>query len=560
MSGTTNIFGLLQPAGTTDPLAILSGSPLHDDIANVVSALYGAGLSASQIAAETVADPDKISLQLAAGQVGEELFNDNDSLGLPPDSTPATGVVLYDNTDVVDRELVAFSNGPLQDETLNVVLGGDFQIIAGFAQSAFIIADAADGGGPVSHGSIVILQPSGGVTGTGDYVEDDVGVVVEADRGTNLLNETGTGFLVLDDVPISFSETSVLMTGNGSDGQIDVGGAGNVTQTGDGAVTVQAGTGGTYTHLGTGSVSISSQGASIDMTHGDLTLSSQGDNVVALGDGNAAITVESWAQSNDTIIAGSGATTIAGGSAGASTTVFGGAGTLNSSVSGGLLVLGTGNTTVSGGVTGTQDEVFGGAGTTTYDGDAETSFVIGGSGSVTVDAGSGGGWVSGGSNGYNSLTATGIGTVLVGGGNGDTLTGATGGWTYLVAAGGNETLAGANQSGTDFFFGGTGADLLDLGRGVSIVNPGAGAETIDGGGGTSQLWFAATNGAVLFNAGSGGAATAIGFRLGTDHIGLGGQSVASEHVSGGNTMLTLSGGGTIQLDGLDATRATNLFS
>ena len=554
MPGTTNIFGLLQPAGTTDPLAILAGSPLHADMTNIVAALYGVGLTATQVASQTVADPSKVVLPLAAGQVGEELFNDNDSLTLPIGSIPETGVVLYDNSDVVDKEIVSFGNG-LPNDTLNVLLGGYFQILSTSAQAAFIIADAADGGGSISHASALILEPSGDQTGNSCYVEDDVGIAVTFSSGTNFLNETGTGFDVIGAVPAGFSATSLVITGNGSGGQIEVAGASTITQTGSGDVQVDAGKGGTFIHSGTGSVNASSQGATINMVHGDLTLSSQGGDLLALGDGTAAITVGGSAQNDDTIIAGSGATTITG----ANATVFGGSGTLDFSGGGGLLVLGSGNSTIGGGVAGTQDEVFGGSGTTIYNGDAEKGFLIAGSGSVTVTAGSGGGWYTGGSNGNNSLTATGIGTVLVGGGNGDTLTGAAGGWNYLIAASGNETLVGGNQSGTDFFFGGSGAERLNLGTGTSIINPGTGTETIDGSGGTSQLWVAASNGAVLFDAGLGGAATAIGFRLGTDHIGLGGQSVTSEKFSGGATMLTLSGGGTIQLDGLDATKATNLF-
>ena len=41
MSDATNVFGPLQPAGSTDPLSLLSGSPACAGIAAVVSALYG---------------------------------------------------------------------------------------------------------------------------------------------------------------------------------------------------------------------------------------------------------------------------------------------------------------------------------------------------------------------------------------------------------------------------------------------------------------------------------------------------------------------------------------
>ncbi len=227
MSGT-NVFGLLQPSGSTDPLAVLSGSPVYPGIAGVVSALYGPGRTAAQVAAQTVADPDRTALQLPDGEVAKELFNDDGSLTLTPGSVYAAGVVLYDNTDLTDKELVPFeSNSP--DPTLNVVLGGYFEIVATLGYGAFIVASPADGGTAINHDSQLILDPTDVPPGRDGFdVEDDVGVTLGCGYGQYDINETGTGFLILDAVAAGGS-AAVLMTGDGSDGQIDVGGGGAFT-------------------------------------------------------------------------------------------------------------------------------------------------------------------------------------------------------------------------------------------------------------------------------------------------------------------------------------------
>ena len=570
MSGTTNIFGLLQPAGTTDPLAALSASPVEPGIAAIVSALYGPGLTSAQIASQTVADPDKTSLQLQPGQVGEEIFDDN-SLGTSF-PVPSTGVMIYDNSTATTQEEIV-PEGPTNGGALSVVLGGEFLIISIAAQGAFIIASPAEGGGVVSHNSEIAMQSFGGTAGDGYTVEDDVGIDNLFLSGNNVINEDGSNYRIIAQGPVSGSGTTVSMTGSGTGGQIDVTQGAVFTQAGTATASVSVQTASTYRHTGSGTISASAQASTVDMLHGDLTLSSEGGNLIALGDGSAAITTAGSSLPGDTVVAGNGAATVSGATykmynnfgqvsmmtADANATVFGGSGALDFAGGEGTLVLGAGNSTVGGGVAGSQDEAFTGAGTMTYNGQAEKGFLIAGTGSVTVHAGSGGGWYSGGSNGNNSLTATGIGTVLVGGGNGDILTGDANGWTYLVAGSGNETLVGGNQAGTDFFFGGTGAELLKLGSSTSLVNAGAGASTIEGGGGTAAIFLSAGSGALLVEAGPGGDMAVTGFRLGTDHIGLDGQSVSAENLSGGSTALTLSGGATIELVGLDATHATNLF-
>ena len=571
MSGTTNVFGLSQPSGTTNPLAILAGSPAYAGIEAVVSALYGPGLAAAQIAQQTVADPNKVALNLPADQVGEEIYNDNATLG-PFIEAQGTGLMLFDNSDLSDTEMVNANNDNMLGEVLHVLLGGKFEIVDGAPRSAFIVASAADGGTPVSHQSTLIIQPLGG-SDPGSVVEDDVGVVVSFEFGDSFINEDGTGFLIEAATPAANPPMAVMMTGDGSNGQIDVGGSGIVTQAGSGSVTVEADPGGTYIQTGYGAASVGSGGSTIDMIHGDLTLASSGGDLVTLGDGTSQVDLNPINQPGDTIIAGSGALTVTQSNEGKyinpgspsiaangiNATVFGGAGTLTYSGSAGLLVLGSGAATVGGGAAGSQQEVFGGAGGIVYNGGAERGDVIAGSGSVTVQAGAGGGWYSGGTNGNNSLTANGAGTVLVAGGNGDTLTGATDGWSYLVAGRGNETLVGGNQSGTDFLFGGSGAEQLDLGGGVSVINPGAGAETITGGAGFAQVWLTGSSGAALIDTGAGGNILAVGFRLGVDHIRLDGQSVAAEIFAGGTSALRLSGGSSIELVGVDATKASNLF-
>ena len=561
MSDTRNVFGLLQPNGTTDPLAVFAGSPAYGGIAAVVSALYGPGLTASQVAAQTVSDPGKVTLNLQAGQVGEEIYNDNASLG-PFLSTPGSGLMLYDNTDVNDIETVSpvpATGAKVPDDVLDVLLGGAFEVLAQASHGAFIVAGPAQGGAPISHNSLLLLQPldrnAGGYT-----VEDDVGVRLSFEYGNNLLDENGTGFSVLTGTAAGGGITDVTMTGDGS-GTVQVGANVVFTQAGAGNVSEEANSGGIYVHTGSGTVSSDANHSTLDMVHGDLTLDSEGGNVVSLGDGTSRINTAASGLDSDTILAGSGAVTLNSGGAGLSlnATVFGGSGSLAVSGAGGVLVLGSGTTTIDSGAAGMDQEIFGGSGSILFKGGAGQADLIAGQGSVTIQAGAGGGWYSGGSNGNNSLTATGIGTVLVAGGNGDTLTGAASGWTYLVAGRGNETLVGGNQSGTDFFFGGSGAEQLDLGGGLSVINPGAGAETINGGGGVAQLWLTASSGSALIDPGTGGTILAEGFRLGVDHIHLGDQQVTAEIFAGGTSALHLSGGSTIDLVGVDATKATDLF-
>ena len=149
MSDTRNIFGLMQPNGTTDPLAVLAGSPAYAGIAAVVSALYGPGLTASQVAAQTVADPTKMFQTLQPDQVGEEIYNDNASLGSFL-STPGSGLMLYDNTDVNDIETVAATpaaGANIPDDVLDVLLGGAFEVMASSSRGAFVVASPADDGG-----------------------------------------------------------------------------------------------------------------------------------------------------------------------------------------------------------------------------------------------------------------------------------------------------------------------------------------------------------------------------------------------------------------------------
>ncbi|WP_428391669.1 hypothetical protein [Lichenicoccus sp.] len=562
MSDTRNVFGLLQPNGTSDPLAVLAGSPAYRGIAAVVSALYGPGRTTAQVTAQTVADPGKVTLNLLAGQVGEETYNDNASLG-PFLSTPGSGLMLYDNTDVNDVEIVSpfpATGANVPDDVLDVLLGGAFEVVSEASHGAFIVAGPTKGGGPISHHSNIQMQPRDDVSG-GYTVEDDVGITTTFIHGNNLLDENGTDFLVITGTPRGNPITTVTMTGTGSGGQIDIGANVVFTQTGRGNVTVQGSGGGIYIHTGSGAVSSQGDHSTVDMVHGDLTLNSQGGDVVSLGDGTSRINTAAFGLDSDTILAGSGAVTLNGGGASLSlnAVVFGGSGRLAVAGAGGVLVLGSGNATIDGGAARMDQEIFGGSGTILFKGAAEQADLIAGQGSVTIQAGGDGGWYSGGTNGDNSLTATGVGTVLVAGGNGDTLTGGASGWSYLVAGRGNETLVGGNQSGSTFFFGGSGREQLDLGSGLSVINSGAGAATINGGGGAAQLWLTASSGSALIDPGAGGTLLAVGFRLGTDHIHLGGQQVTAEIFAGGTSALHLSGGSTIELVGVDATKATNLF-
>ena len=141
--------------------------------------------------------------------------------------------------------------------------------------------------------------------------------------------------------------------------------------------------------------------------------------------------------------------------------------------------------------------------------------------------------------------------------SGATVTGAATGWignngalSLTTGATGGAVQAGAGQvsvtggAGADIFTAGSGYDSFSLGGGADTVTFGAGHATVAGGTGADIYHF---------RAGADGHDTIGGFKPGTDVLkfdGFTGNAVASGVVAGGNTLLTLTDGTTIQFTGV----------
>lgn len=365
------------------------------------------------------------------------------------------------------------------------------------------------------------------------------------------------------------SDVNTVALGFGS------GGATSITQTGPSQMQIFGGSGMLRYDGGNAVVVLNGRASS------DAVITSTGNNVVWGGSGTLSYVTGGASQ----LVLGSGAATVAGGAAGGSNGIVRGTGALSyagvseaETISGGsgsaravitagnssltfsggnaTITLGSRFATLTGGEAGTTNSVTGGSGGFSYRGQAEAATVTGGSGSDTIFAGSGGGSYTAGSGGHSLLTATGGVTVLQGTASGDTLVGAASGSTVMRAGAGNETLVGG--AGNASFVLGGGAGTVSLGGGSSTVVTGPGSSTITGGAGSAVVSIGAHDGAVAFLAGQGDA-TLRGFRLGTDHLLAPNQSVAATRLAGGGTVITLSGGATITLSGVDATHTTHLL-
>lgn len=204
--------------------------------------------------------------------------------------------------------------------------------------------------------------------------------------------------------------------------------------------------------------------------------------------------------------------------------------------------------------------VFAGpASTLTYTGGSGNSTVIGGSGVLTATGGIGNDLIFGGSSGADQLYSGSGNTTMVGGSNGGTLFADGGGNVALagnsdnvtlnaLAATGNTTLYGG--SGSNTIFGGYGTDYAVLAGGNSAVYAGHGTMDVFAGSGALSLDF-------VVGFADGGTTNVIGFDTASDSISLVGyangaaaQALASETITGGNTILALPDHATVVLFGV----------
>ncbi len=112
----------------------------------------------------------------------------------------------------------------------------------------------------------------------------------------------------------------------------------------------------------------------------------------------------------------------------------------------------------------------------------------------------------------------------------------------VMAGTGQVSITGG--AGADTLFGGSGSDSFSLGGGADRVSFGSGAASVTGGTGADTY---------VFTSGEAGTVTITGFKQGTDQLkynGFVGPAVSSGTIVGGNTLLTLSDGTTVDLVGV----------
>ncbi|MGU3537896.1 M10 family metallopeptidase C-terminal domain-containing protein [Methylobacterium sp. A54F] len=191
-----------------------------------------------------------------------------------------------------------------------------------------------------------------------------------------------------------------------------------------------------------------------------------------------------------------------------------------------LLMGNGGNDTLSGGIG--ADTLFGGLGNDYANGGADADFVFGNQGEDVLDGGAG-----------NDSVYGGQGNDLVSGGDGDDMVFGNFGVDVVYGNAGNDTLFGGQSN--DTLWGGAGNDVLCGDLGDDVLSGDAGADVYS---------FNANSGADLilgFNAGEG------------DRIRLNGQTYAVGTAADGYALLTLSGGGTVELSGLQAAQVNASF-
>ncbi len=116
--------------------------------------------------------------------------------------------------------------------------------------------------------------------------------------------------------------------------------------------------------------------------------------------------------------------------------------------------------------------------------------------------------------------------------------------------GGAHVVAGAGQVSVA---GGAGADTLQAGSGTDVFTLGGGADQVVFGSGSASVTGGTGVDTYHFHQGSDGQDTIDGFRQGLDVLafeGFAGSIVASGVVTGGNTVLTLTDGTTVQFNGV----------
>ena len=193
-------------------------------------------------------------------------------------------------------------------------------------------------------------------------------------------------------------------------------------------------------------------------------------------------------------------------------------------------------------------------------GQAGNNFLWGNEGADTLSSTNGNNTIVGGNGSIDGgdLIASGIGSDLIWGNGGADTIGASAGANTVIGGFGNDTLT--TGAGDDIVFGNENNDTIDAGDGANLVFAGLGDDRVLAGAGTDTIWgnegndlLAGGAGAdrYMFAAGS-GFDQISGFSLAEgDRVDLQGQTFTQGAAGDGDLMLTLSGGGTIEFNGLN---------
>ncbi len=321
-----------------------------------------------------------------------------------------------------------------------------------------------------------------------------------------------------------------LLWADGATGTI-IGSANDTIITGQGNDSVQSSTGRSLIFVGSGQDSVQSNGSdTVICTSNEVsasTVTAAGSDVI-------------WGPNLGqlTFVGGAGASTVVGGSG---TTIFHG---------------GSGSGGVFWGYRAALAEYIGGSGSATVVGGTGALDVVGGAGNITVFGGTGYADIQGAAGGSQYIVGTGPSAVDAASGNAVWLVG--GANNTLVASGGNVVLSGGASYGNNEYTIGDGPCTVIGGHGSDTINTGGGPATIFGGSGSALIAF--TNGVPH------GADLIANFNVNLDKIGLYGYSggaaavLATQHVSGGNTYLTLQDGTQLTLLGVSGLNATNFVT
>ena len=195
---------------------------------------------------------------------------------------------------------------------------------------------------------------------------------------------------------------------------------------------------------------------------------------------------------------------------------------------------------------GGDDTIFARDGNDTVHGDNGNDTMGGGAGNDRMYGGQGDDLMYGGAGNDRLFGDAGEDMVWAGVGN-DSVDGGVG----------NDTLGGG--AGSDTLIGGEGNDVIYGGAGSDLIYGDAGDDTLFGGFGSDTLWGGEGNdllyggdGLDMFGfAGASGNDTIRGYEAGVDQLDIGDQTYEVSVSDSGFALITLSGGGTILLNGIE---------